>query len=566
MNLLQTIQINCNTAIATLGADLLADVTPATNAKFGHYQCNSAMKLSKILQLSPRDIAAKIKVALLQQTNNIFSAIDIAGPGFLNFTIKTEIIINYLDKMQLDPRLGIIATNSSKRVIVDFSSPNTAKEMHVGHLRSTIIGDSISRILEFLGHDVLRLNHIGDWGTQFGMLISYLQHNPPVSELSELAAYYKAAKQQFDTDQNFKKQSQLAVVDLQSGTAYALKIWREICKVSSCAYQEIYNILDIEIIERGESFYNDMLPKVIELLEQQKLLENSGGAKCVFLDGFTNREGDPLPLIMQKQDGGYNYATTDFAALQQRINIERANWLIYVTDSGQAQHFNMVFTAAEKAQVLDRTNIRVDHVPFGLVLREDGKKFQTRSGNTEKLSDLITNAISKARDILQTKNPQLPENELKTAATVLGINAIKYADLSCNRTHDYKFSYARMLQFEGNTAACLLYAYVRVNGIKNKVSRSDPHATLQLDHAVEIDLALHLTRFSESLNAISSDLLPNRLTDYLYKLAEKFHSFFHQCRVVDDELQDSRLILCELTAKVIKQGLELLGLKTLEKM
>lgn len=557
------------------------EITPATNSKFGHYQCNSAMKLSKTLSTPPRAIAEQLRDQLLQQQDQdgteMFAAIEVAGPGFINFTLSSNYLSLALNKQFKDPKHGCVTVATPQKAIVDFSSPNIAKEMHVGHLRSTIIGDCIARTLEFLGYEVLRLNHVGDWGTQFGMLIALIKSEQltltqvRTMDLSELLTLYRAAKLKFDADAEFKLRAQRAVVSLQQGDIEATEYWSAICASSRAAFEQIYAILNIKIQERGESFYNPLLPLVIADLEQKKLIEISDGAKCIYLDGFTNREGEPLPLMVQKSDGGFNYATTDMAALRHRVQDEHGSWLIYVTDAGQSQHFNMVFAACRLAEYYDPTKVRVNHVPFGLVLRADGKKFQTRSGETERLIDLLQAAIDKAKEILTERNYQdVSATELQNMANILGINAIKYADLANNRTSDYVFSLDRMLQFEGNTAAFVCYAYVRIQSLKRKVSVDINALAMQhkivLQTAEELDLGLQILRFNEIINNFTEELLPNRITDYLYHLAEKFHVFFHNCRVEGTAEQNSRILLCEAVARILAQGLELLGLQPLLKM
>lgn len=581
MSLLLTIKQFCQQAIQQafphqyqqFPANLL-EITEATQKKFGHYQCNSAMKLTKFLQLPPMEIAKLIKTHLLEQNNACFKQIDIVMPGFINITLHEDYLVKLINQQLRDPRQGVPKSKNVQKVIVDFSSPNIAKEMHVGHLRSTIIGDCIARLLAFLGHDILRLNHLGDWGTQFGMLIAHLKQKYQNLEqidlnLTELVTCYREAKELFDTDLAFKNAAQKAVVDLQSGTLDSKTIWEQICVISKKAYQEIYDLLDIEITERGESFYNPLLADVVHILEEKKLITISDGAKCAYPEGFYNREGNPLPLIVQKNDGGYNYATTDLAAIRHRVQVEKGSWLIYVTDAGQSQHFQMVFQVARKAGFYDDT-VQIDHVPFGLVLREDGKKFKTRSGDTERLMDLLTTAINQAKILLQERNQDLTVHELNFAAKCLGINAIKYADLSNNRTNNYVFSYAKMLQFEGNTAAFLSYAYVRIKSIQRKslIDIQDllNNTQIQLQEQAEIDLALHACKFADAINATIQELLPNRLTDYLFTLAEKFHSFFHQCKVTGTPQQNSRLLLCEIVLQILHRGFNLLGLVPLEKM
>lgn len=545
--------------------DFRAEVTQSTNPRFGHYQCNSAMKLAKELGENPRAVAKIILDNL--EGEEMVEGVEIAGPGFLNITLAVPFLERRLRELAADPRLGVPKVAESQRIIVEFSSPNIAKEMHVGHLRSTIIGDAIARLLEFLGHDVLRLNHVGDWGTQFGMLIAYLKRTGQRGhDLTELVGFYREARGLFDADPSFKKEAQLEVVELQGGNPDSLKAWEQICALSRQAFEEIYDLLDVRLTERGESYYNSLLPVVVADLEKKGLVEISEGAKCIYLNGFVSRAGEPLPMIIQKSDGGYNYSTTDMAAIRQRVEEERADWIIVVTDAGQATHFQMIFKAAQAAGYIDPARVRLDHVTFGLVLGADGKKFRTRAGETEKLMDLLTTAMIKARTILQERNRDLTPQEVEEIAHALGIGAVKYADLSGNRTQDYTFSYDRMLRFEGNTAAFLLYAYVRVHGIKRKIGVEPKDVPIHLEHPTEQALALHLCQFGEALDLVSRDLLPNRLTDYLYRLAELFHAFFRDCRVEGSELQESRLLLCEAVAGVMRKGLELLGLRVVEKM
>ncbi|MDB6097091.1 MAG: argS [Francisellaceae bacterium] len=589
MNLIKLIKYHCVTSLKGIFPEFeidtlsgLISLSQATQEKFGHYQCNSAMKLAKLVSMPPRDIAEKWVKALneIPESKLLFSEITIAGPGFINFMLNPAYLADIVKKMLTHSKLGIENkfNGSPQKVVIDFSSPNIAKEMHVGHLRSTIIGDSIARILNFLGYEVLRLNHVGDWGTQFGMLIAFIKkHHPELFtkasqdiKLSHLMQWYKASKQLFDSDETFKKIAQQEVVALQQKNIDSIKIWEIICEISRQAYQEIYTLLDIDIIERGESFYNPFLPEIVAEFEQKNLLFISQGAKCIQVDGFQGRDGENLPIMIQKSDGGYNYATTDLAALKYRIEEDKADWLIYVIDNGQSLHLKMVFAAALKAQMLDSTKTRVDHVGFGLVLGADGKKFKTRSGDTEKLIDLLNTAILKAQAILQERHPNKNSEEILSEAKILGINAVKYADLSCNRLQDYAFSYEKMLRFEGNTAAFLMYAYVRIQSIKRKVGYILPNilekTPIVLTMPEEIALSLKMAQFEEILESVQEDLMPNRLCDYLFQIAERFHSFFHHCRVEGSPEQNSRLLLCELAGNLLKQGLELLGLQTLEAM
>ncbi len=556
------------------------EVEQSTNLQFGHYQCNNALKLAKALKTSPRDAAAKIIAHFDTKTSDgsaMVEKVEVAGAGFINFTLDTNFLSREIDQVLRDPFLGVARPEKRQRVIVDFSSPNVAKEMHVGHLRSTIIGDALARLYEFLGHDVLRLNHVGDWGTQFGMLITYMQDEAPAvlkgeapAELSMLMHWYKQSKLRFDADPEFKKRAQQQVVLLQNGDAASLKAWQMICAISRKGFQEIYDILDVKLVERGESFYNPYLKPLIDDLTKKGLITISDGAKCIFMDGFVTQEGDPLPMIVQKADGGYNYDTTDLASLRYRIEVEKGEQLIYVIDAGQSLHCRMLFKAAELAGYLDPKKQRAVHVAFGVVLGADGKKFKTRSGETEKLIDLLNEAVERAEKIIEERLPDASKEEKIELAKALGIGAVKYSDLSCHRQKDYVFSYDRMLKFEGNTAAFLLYAYVRVQGIKRKVGKEvdsvQEKSHIALEHPAEIVLALHLRQFGETLEMIENELLPNRLTEYLYLLAEKFNAFFRDCRVEGSPQEESRLLLCEVSAQILKQGLQILGLRTVERM
>lgn len=552
-----------------------ADIAVCAQEEFGHYQCNSALRLSKLLKMNPREVAQKIIDALEQKER--FLKVEIAGPGFINLTFSSLFLSKELQNLIQDPLLGAVAPSKKEKVIVEFSSPNVAKELHVGHLRSTIIGDCLARLFEFLGYDVLRLNHLGDWGTQFGMLIAYMLECAPLvlsgkekTDLPALMGWYRAAKQRFDEDPLFKKRAQLEVVRLQSQEPEAMRAWQKICEISRMGYEEIYDLLGVRIVERGESFYNPYLADVVKELESKHLIQVSDGAKCLFLEGFQNRDGDPFPLMVQKSDGGYNYDTTDLAAVRYRIFVDQADRIICVTDLGQSLHFQMIFAAAKKAGWTEERKVALDHVGFGLVLGADGKKFKTRSGDTEKLIDLLHEAIDRARIILKERTPDIEHADCERLAKVLGIGAVKYADLSSSRTKDYTFSYDKMLRFDGNTAVFLLYSFVRIRGIQRKTKANMgqilANTTISLGHPSEIALGLHVRRFGEVLANLEVDLTPNRLTDYLYVLAEKFNAFFRDCRVEGSEEEKTRLLLCEITARVLGQGLHILGLQTVDKM
>lgn len=557
--------------------DTEIEITQSTKESFGAYQCNSALKLTKALSKSPRDIAEQM-IAAINDEDGMIEKCEIAGPGFINIHLKNSFLEDQLTQIKSDERLGVPLPENKKRIICEFSSPNVAKAMHVGHLRSTIIGDAIARLLEFMGHDVIRLNHIGDWGTQFGMLITYLKHfKPHVIEdasnetLEQLMLWYKEAKKKFDDSPTFKRDSQEEVVKLQSGDPIARQAWVHICEISLKGFGEIYRRLNINLIDRGESYYNNLLPTVIEDFEKEGLLQVDDGAKVVFLDGYTNKEGNPLPLIIQKRDGGFNYATTDLAGFKQRVSIEKAERIIVVTDGGQALHFQMVYDAAVKVGYIHPEESEFNHVPFGVVLAPNGKKFKTREGETERLSDLLDEAVERAKNALKERDDgSSSEEELQRKAEVIGIGSVKYADLCCNRVKDYTFSYDRMLQFEGNTASFILYAFVRIQSIKNKigvnVDELMQNNNVKLEHPSEVALALHVRRFGEYLDAMDQDLLPNRLTDYLFNLAEKFHAFFRDCHVEGNENQNPRLVLIELTGRVIQKGLNILGIDTIDRM
>ena len=567
--------------IAAFGEDFAGTdpmLAATNNPKFGDYQSNLALSLSKKLGQPPRQVAQAIVDQF--QSGDMFETPELAGPGFINLRFKASYLSEQLQLRQNDDRLGIAPTEHPQKIIVDFSSPNIAKEMHVGHLRSTIIGDCIARILEFQGHDVLRLNHVGDWGTQFGMLITYLREVAPAAlttadaiDLGDLVAFYKKAKARFDEDPDFQITARNEVVNLQSGVSDTLKAWKLLCEQSRKEFQIIYDVLDIHVNERGESFYNSYLSAVVTDLDIAGLLVEDHGAQCVFIDGFTNREGQPMPLIVQKSDGGFNYATTDLAALRYRITQDKAQRIIYVTDSGQSDHFAQVFQVARKANWIPET-VEITHVPFGLVQGEDGKKLKTRSGDTVRLRDLLDESIDRFGAILDARiaeedRTESPEFKLNVA-TVAGLSAVKYADLSQNRTSNYVFSYDKMLADKGNTAPYLIYAYARVQSISRKgnIDFSTLTPTLQLYEDAELLLAKHLLQLEEAIAAVGTELLPNRLCLYLFELSQKFNTFYDACPVLkaEGEVRESRLILCDLTARSLKLGLGLLGIQTLDRM
>ena len=569
--------------VAALGDDY-AGTDPllvlSSNPKFGDYQVNVAMGLSKKLGQPPRNIAQSILDNL--DVAAVCEVPQIAGPGFINFTVKPSYLATQIQAMQSDSRLGVSVAEQPQRVIVDFSSPNIAKEMHVGHLRSTILGDCIARVLEFRGHDVLRLNHVGDWGTQFGMLILYLREAYPEAlttadalDLGDLVVLYKKAKQRFDEDPEFQAAARQEVVKLQAKDPDTMKAWNLLCDQSRREFQIVYDRLNVQLTERGESFYNPYLAAVVDDLRATGLLVESDGAQCVFLDGYINRDGDPLPLIVQKTDGGYNYATTDLAAVRYRIQTDTADRIIYITDAGQSDHFAQVFQVAKLANWIPES-VEIIHVPFGLVLGEDGKKIKTRSGEAIKLKDLLDEAIDRFSDDLKSRlaaeERQETDEFIANSAEIVGLSAVKYADLSQNRTSNYAFSFDKMLALQGNTAPYMMYAYVRVQGISRKGGIDFEHlganAQIILNEELELTLAKHLLQLGTIVSEVERDLLPNRLCQYLFELSQKFNQFYdkHSVLQVEEPLRTSRLVLCDLTAQTLRLGLDLLGIPVLERM
>jgi arginyl-tRNA synthetase len=578
-------------------------LAPASKPEFGDFQANGALPLAKPLGQPPRQIAAAIveQLAADPAFGELCLEPVIAGPGFINLTLRPQRLAAEVAERLGDPRLGVPTAADEAdgpapaAVIVDFSSPNIAKEMHVGHLRSTIIGDCLARVLEFRGHPVLRLNHVGDWGTQFGMLICHLRQVAPEAletsdaiDLGDLVAFYRQAKARFDDDEAFQAASREAVVKLQGGDPVSLKAWRLLCDQSRREFQKIYDRLAIDLSERGESFYNPLLPAVVADLEAAGLLVVDDGAKCVFLEGMSGKEGKPLPLIVQKSDGGYNYATTDLAAIRYRLaqapGGDGAGRVIYVTDAGQSNHFAAVFQVAERAGWIP-PHARVDHVPFGLVQGEDGKKLKTRAGDTVRLRDLLDEAVERAEADLRRRLAEEGRSEdeafIEQVATTVGIAAVKYADLSTNRNTNYQFSFERMLALSGNTAPYLLYAVVRIAGIARKGgdlaagagsagagSVGGTTGELHFSEPREWALIRELLRFDAVIAEVEAELLPNRLCSYLFELSQVFNRFYDQVPVLraDEPARGSRLALCRLSADTLRLGLGLLGIPTLERM
>jgi arginyl-tRNA synthetase len=542
----------------------------------GDFANNLAMMLAKPAKQNPRALAELIVNHL--PTSDLVIKTEIAGPGFINFFINPHYLEQQIDSAFADSRLNVELTQQPQTVVIDYSSPNLAKEMHVGHLRSTIIGDSVTRTLAFQGHNVVRQNHVGDWGTQFGMLLAYMEELREKGEeinknLANLEVFYRAAKGRFDESEAFANRARDLVVALQSGDKQCLTLWKEFKEISISHCQEAYERLGVSLrVEdvRGESAYNDDLVVVVEDLENKGLLQESQGAKCVFLDSFKNKEGEPLPVIIKKKDGGFLYATSDLAAIRYRQSKLNADRVLYFVDARQGLHFQQVFEVARLADFV-KAGTTLEHMPFGTVMGEDGKPFKTRAGSTPKLADLLTEAEERAYDLVKEKNQNMSEDELRHIASVVGIASVKYADLSKNRTSDYTFSFDSMLSFEGNTAPYLLYAYTRVASIFNKAGIEIDSITTNVSFTEEKeqDLASKLMQFNEVIQQVGQQGMPHFLCAYLFELAGLFSSFYEACPILiaENEIQkQSRLKLAGLTAKTLQQGLALLGINTLERM
>ncbi|MBC8378488.1 MAG: arginine--tRNA ligase [Planctomycetes bacterium] len=563
-------------------ADCPAIIQPSKNPAFGDYQANGVMAAAKKEKTNPRQLAEQI-VAVLE-IDDICEPPEIAGPGFINLRLKDEFLADRLLEMNTDrERLAIEKTESPKTVVIDYSGPNIAKQMHVGHLRSTIIGDCISRMYEFEGHTVIRQNHIGDWGTQFGMLIALLKEqypeilkNPDSVQIADLEGFYQDAKTKSDNDEAFAQTARDEVLKLHNHNQDTMTIWHHIVDESRKHYQPIYEQLSVTLKsddERGESFYADNLADVVETLKQKELAVESDGAICVFPEGFQNKDGNPLPFIIQKTDGAFLYATTDLAALRFRINELKADKVIYVTDARQAQHFNMLFAVAKMAG-WTHDDLDLMHVTFGTMLGTDGKPFKTRTGGTVKLKDLLEEAVERAQTVVEEKNPDLPVEQKNQIAQAVGIGAVKYADYSNNRNSDFIFSFDKMLAMEGNTAPYMQYAYARIQSILRKGDINVENelanlAGLSFADEAEKELAKMLIRYNQAINIAAAECRPNYLTTYLYDLAQSFSRFYNACPVLkaDAKQRPLRLLLCDLTARTIHHGLsELLGIDVVEQM
>lgn len=572
-------------ALDRLAADgvLPAGLTPAIQVEntkdksHGDFASNIAMMLAKPAGMKPRDLAEKLIAALPADAQ--ISKVEIAGPGFLNFFQNSDALAQRLEAALADEHLGVRKAGAKQRVVIDLSSPNLAKEMHVGHLRSTIIGDGVARVLEFLGDEVIRQNHVGDWGTQFGMLLAFMEENPAAaeSELADLEGFYRAAKKRFDDSPEFADRARELVVQLQAGDAQCLKLWHRFNDISLSHCQKVYDRLGVKLgmaDVKGESAYNAELPGIVQALRDKGLLTEDNGAQCVFLDEYQNAEGNPLPVIVQKAGGGYLYATTDLAAMRYRSEVLKADRVLYFVDQRQALHFQMAFEVARRAGFV-HAGMQLEHMGFGTMNGADGRPFKTRDGGTVKLIDLLDEAEQRAYALVKALNESkgivLEENELRQIARAVGIGAVKYADLSKHRTSDYSFNFELMLSFEGNTAPYLLYAYTRVAGVFRKLGKGvdEIGGEIQLIAEQEQALAAKLAQFGEVLGNVADKGTPHTLCTYLYDLAGLFSSFYENCPILTAEeqaTQQSRLRLAALTGRTLKLGLELLGLETLERM
>lgn len=548
-------------------------VRQSGKVQFGDYQANGIMGAAKKLGLNPREFAQKVVDNV--DLNGIAEKLEIAGPGFINIFLAPTWLAQQAENAFSGDKLGI-HLNQAQTVVVDYSSPNVAKEMHVGHLRSTIIGDSVVRALEFLGNKVIRANHVGDWGTQFGMLIAYLEkmENEHASEmeLSDLEAFYRAAKEHYDSDEVFAEKARNYVVKLQSGDDYCRTMWKKLVNITMQQNQHNYNRLNVTLTENdvmGESLYNPMLPEIVEDLKAQGLAVEDDGALVVFLDEFKNKDGDPMGVIVQKKDGGFLYTTTDIAAAKYRYETLKADRALVFSDTRQSQHMQQAWLITRKAgYVLD--SFSLEHHNFGMMLGKDGKPFKTRTGGTVKLADLLDEAVERAEKLIAEKNPDLTASEKQAVVEAVAIGAVKYSDLSKNRTTDYVFDWDNMLSFEGNTAPYMQYAYTRVRSIFSRAG-IDPNSltgNIVLIDEKERNLAIKLLQFEEAVMVVAKDGTPHVLCQYLYELAGIFSSFYEAYPILNAEesIKQSRLKLAHLTAKTLKQGLDLLGIKTVEKM
>jgi arginyl-tRNA synthetase len=566
--LLQRLQAAFGTVVP--GADPVLRVSDRAD-----FQANGALALAKQVGRPPRQVAEEVVAAA--SLDDICSEVEVSGPGFINLTLSDGFIAGQLAVLSADPRLGVAEVERPETIVIDYSAPNVAKEMHVGHLRSTLIGDALARVLGFLGHDVRRENHIGDWGTPFGMLIEHLidvggAEDAETFSVRDLNEFYAAARRQFDSDPAFAERCRRRVVLLQGGDDETLRLWRIFVAESMRHAREVYDLLGVLLTDDdivGESFYNPLLPVVVEELDAEGLLVEDDGALCVFPEGFENRNGEPLPLIVRKSDGGYGYPATDLACVRDRTGRIGATRLIYVVGAEQSLHLRLVFAVSALAGYLPDDSAAV-HVAFGLVLGTDGKKLASRSGGSERLVDLLSEGIERAEAALKERSSDLSPERQAATAHALGVGAVKYADLSTERVRDYVFDWDRMLAFEGDTGPYLQYAHARIRSIfrRAEVAPPAPGSPLLLGEPAERALALELLRFAEAVEVTAETYSPSKLCTYLFDLATAFTGFYEACRVlVDDEaVRSSRLGLCDLTARVLEQGLSLLGIEAPEQM
>lgn len=577
MNIQALLSEKVSQALIAAGApaDCEPQVRQSAKVQFGDYQANGVMAVAKKLGMPPRQLAEQVLTHL--DLTGIASKTEIAGPGFINIFLEPAFLASHVDAALKSDRLGVTQPEP-QTVVVDYSAPNVAKEMHVGHLRSTIIGDAAVRTLEFLGHKVIRANHVGDWGTQFGMLIAYLekqqQENAGEMALADLEGFYREAKKHYDEDEAFAERARSYVVKLQGGDPYFLEMWRKLVDITMSQNQLTYNRLNVTLTRddvMGESLYNPMLPGIVADLKAKHLAVESEGATVVFLDEYKNKEGEPMGVIIQKKDGGYLYTTTDIASAKYRYETLHADRVLYYIDSRQHQHLMQAWTIVRKAGYVPDC-VPLEHHMFGMMLGKDGKPFKTRAGGTVKLSDLLDEALERARRLVAEKNPDMPADELEKLANAVGIGAVKYADLSKNRTTDYIFDWDNMLAFEGNTAPYMQYAYTRVLSVFRKANIDESvlaNAPVTISEDREAQLAARLLQFEETLSVVARDGTPHVMCAYLYDLAGLFSGFYEHCPILSAEseaVRNSRLKLAQLTAKTLKLGLETLGIETVERM
>ena len=573
MNIQALLSEKVSQALIAAGApaDCEPQVRQSAKVQFGDYQANGVMAVAKKLGMAPRQLAEQVLSHL--DLNGIASKVEIAGPGFINIFLDPAFLADNVNRALQSERLGV-ATPQVQTIVVDYSAPNVAKEMHVGHLRSTIIGDASVRTLEFLGHKVIRANHVGDWGTQFGMLIAYLekqqQENAGEMALADLEGFYREAKKHYDEDEAFAERARSYVVKLQGGDEYFLQMWRKLVDITMSQNQITYDRLNVTLTRddvMGESLYNPMLPGIVADLKAKGLAVESEGATVVFLDEYKNKEGEPMGVIIQKKDGGYLYTTTDIACAKYRYETLHADRVLYYIDSRQHQHLMQAWTIVRKAGYVP-DSVPLEHHMFGMMLGKDGKPFKTRAGGTVKLADLLDEALERARRLVAEKNPEMSADELENLAKVVGIGAVKYADLSKNRTTDYVFDWDNMLAFEGNTAPYMQYAYTRVLSVFRKAGIDEnalTDAPVVIAEDREAQLAARLLQFEETLSVVAREGTPHVMCAYLYDLAGLFSGFYEHCPILSAE-SNRRLKLALLTSKTLKLGLDTLGIETVERM